>query len=100
MSEFPAAGLYRIRGSMNGCTAMILDDQNVLRGELINEPDTYSWYLQYVPGTQKKLCYFEDPKSPGSLGVNSVQTYQPIYRLGVGEGTSIWEIKKTEDGYT
>ncbi|OJA14799.1 hypothetical protein AZE42_11686 [Rhizopogon vesiculosus] len=87
--------------SMDGCTATILGGENVLRGEPINESVTYSWNLKYVPGTEKTLCYFEDPKSPGtSLGVNSVQTYQPIYRLGAGEGTSIWEIKKTEYGYT
>ncbi|OJA14800.1 hypothetical protein AZE42_11687 [Rhizopogon vesiculosus] len=86
--------------SRDGCTATILGGENVLRGEPI-ESATYYWNLKYVPGTQKKLCYFEDPKSPGtSLGVNSVQTHQAIYRLGAGEGTSIWEIKKTEDGFT
>jgi hypothetical protein len=39
MSEFLRQGIYRITSISSGCTAMIRNDENVLRGEPIADDD-------------------------------------------------------------
>ncbi|KAG0694162.1 hypothetical protein DFH29DRAFT_1006588 [Suillus ampliporus] len=103
---YPKPGVYYIQSSSKlDCYASIRHGgERVLRGESL-DPRQYSqkWRLDYVNDADNStstlvLCAFTeaDSKDKFSLGVNSVEQYQPVYGL---DSSQSWFLKQTDIGY-
>ncbi|KAJ8597082.1 hypothetical protein M405DRAFT_836688 [Rhizopogon salebrosus TDB-379] len=99
MPEFLRPGVYRIM--TKGCTAMIRNGENVLRGEPITNGDIFLWNLVMVHGGNSELvdAILTPVNGEGYLGVNYVKNNQDVYRLTEDPKQS-WFLKQTDDGYT
>jgi len=80
-------GVYRIINSRLGCAAVVLPQQNVLRGEVGKE---MNWNVRSVDQEQG-LYTFESVDFGGYLGVNSVDENQAVYRLDDSEAQQ-WRV--------
>ncbi|KAJ8590570.1 hypothetical protein M405DRAFT_816065 [Rhizopogon salebrosus TDB-379] len=84
---------------MEGCTAVVRDGENVLRGEPVD--DTSLWDLEYVNNGVPGLttCTLTAVNGEGYLGVCSIKNDEAVYRLRE-QPKQNWTLNQKGVGFT